>query len=104
MVHELIEKLLSEQDTKLYAANETDEEQKLMGEHEIDEIDMSHSENINNPEMQAKSIPSNYVMKSSYLIDLLNPQISLQSDCAPDNIVLVANERIQTWNQSSTEQ
>ncbi|RCI07326.1 hypothetical protein CU098_003728 [Rhizopus stolonifer] len=95
MVQELIGKLLSEKNTKFYAPNETEEEEKAMGETDFDEIDMSRSENINNPEMQTKSIPNNYVMKSSYLIDLLNPQISLQSDCAPDNIVLVANERIQ---------
>ncbi|KAI9257424.1 golgi-body localization protein domain-containing protein [Sporodiniella umbellata] len=95
MVQDLIGKLLAEKNTKFYAPNETEEEESMIGESDLDDVDMSRSENINNPEMQAKSIPTNYSMKSSYLIDLLNPQISLQSDLAPDNIVLVANERIQ---------
>lgn len=94
MAEELISKLLSEQDTKFYAPNETEEEKPLGGS-TSDTVDMSRSDNVNNPLMQLKTIPDNYVMKSSYLIDLLNPQISLQSDCDPDNIVLVANERTQ---------
>ncbi|KAI8059019.1 golgi-body localization protein domain-containing protein [Gilbertella persicaria] len=94
MAKELIAKLLSEQDTKFYAPNETEEE-KTIGNPDIDDVDMSRSENVNNPRMQLKTVPNNYVMKTSYLIDLLNPQISLQSDCDPDNIVLVANERAQ---------
>lgn len=94
MAEELIAKLLSEQDTKFYAPNETEEEKPLDGS-DSDTVDMSKSDNVNNPLMQLKTIPNNYVMKSSYLVDLLNPQISLQSDCDPDNIVLVANERTQ---------
>ncbi|KAL9556266.1 hypothetical protein PS6_002428 [Mucor atramentarius] len=94
MAEELIAKLLSEQDTKFYAPNETEEEKPLDGS-DSDTVDMSKSDNINNPLMQLKTIPNNYVMKSSYLVDLLNPQISLQSDCDPGNIVLVANERTQ---------
>lgn len=94
MAEELISKLLSEQDTKFYAPNETEEEKPLGGS-DSDTVDMSRSDNVNNPVMQLKTIPNNYVMKSSYLVDLLNPQISLQSDCDPDNIVLVANERTQ---------
>ncbi|KAI8387519.1 golgi-body localization protein domain-containing protein [Blakeslea trispora] len=94
MAEELIAKLLEEQSTKFYVPNETDEE-KTMGSEDFDEVDMSLSENVNSPIMQVKSIPSSYKMKTSYLIDLLNPQISLQSDCDPDNIVLVANERTQ---------
>lgn len=94
MAEDLIAKLLSEQDTKFYASNETEEE-KTQGRDDLDEVDMSRSENVNNPVMQLKTIPNNYVMKSSYLVDLLNPQISLQSDCDPSSIVLVANERTQ---------
>lgn len=94
MAQELIAKLLSEQDTKFYAPNEMEEE-KLLDGSDSNTVDMSKSDNVNNPLMQLKTIPSNYVMKSSYLVDLLNPQISLQSDCDPDNIVLVANERTQ---------
>lgn len=94
MAEDLIAKLLAEQDTKLFAPNETEEETPLGGR-ETDEVDMSRSDNVNNPKMQLKTIPNNYVMKSSYLVDLLNPQISLQSDCDPNNIVLVANERTQ---------
>ncbi|KAL9554569.1 hypothetical protein MBANPS3_002762 [Mucor bainieri] len=94
MAEELIAKLLSEQETKFYAPNETEEEKPLDGS-DSDSVDMSKSDNVNNPLMQLKTIPHNYVMKSSYLVDLLNPQISLQSDCDPDNIVLVANERTQ---------
>ncbi|GAN03499.1 conserved hypothetical protein [Mucor ambiguus] len=94
MAEELIAKLLSEQDTKFYAPNETEEEKPLDGSYS-DAVDMSKSDNVNNPLMQLKTVPNNYVMKSSYLVDLLNPQISLQSDCDPDNIVLVANERTQ---------
>jgi hypothetical protein len=94
MAEDLIAILLSEQDTKFYAPNETEEE-KTQGENDLDEVDMSRSENVNNPVMQLKTVPNNYLMKSSYLVDLLNPQISLQSDCDPDNIVLVANERTQ---------
>lgn len=94
MAEELIAKLLSEQDTKFYAPNETEEEKPLDGS-DSDTVDMSKSDNVNNPLMQLKTIPNNYVMKSSYLVDLLNPQISLQSDCDPGNIVLVANERTQ---------
>ncbi|KAI9472413.1 MAG: golgi-body localization protein domain-containing protein [Benjaminiella poitrasii] len=94
MAEELINQLLSEQKTKFYAPNETEEEKSVEG-NEYDEVDISLSENVNNPLMQLKTIPSSYVMKSSYLIDLLNPQISLQSDCDMDNIVLVANERTQ---------
>ncbi|KAI8057401.1 golgi-body localization protein domain-containing protein [Thamnidium elegans] len=94
MAEDLIAKLLSEQDTKFFAPNETEEETPLGGR-DSDEVDMSRSENVNNPKMQLKTIPSGYVMKSSYLVDLLNPQISLQSDCDPNNIVLVANERAQ---------
>ncbi|KAI8985971.1 golgi-body localization protein domain-containing protein [Pilobolus umbonatus] len=94
MVDSLIQKLLSEKESKFHASNET-EEQNSFSETTTDEVDMSHSENMNNPSLQLKSIPDSYVMKSSYLVDLLNPQISLQSDCDPDNIVLVANERTQ---------
>lgn len=94
MAEDLIAKLLAEHDTKFYAPNETEEETPFSGV-STDEVDMSRSDNINNPVMQLKTIPNNYVMKSSYLIDLLNPQISLQSDCDPNNIVLVANERTQ---------
>ncbi|KAI8363826.1 golgi-body localization protein domain-containing protein [Choanephora cucurbitarum] len=94
MAEELIAKLLEEQSTKFYVPNETDEE-KATGSDDFDEVDMSLSDNVNSPSMQLKSIPRSYKMKTSYLIDLLNPQISLQSDCDPNNIVLVANERTQ---------
>jgi hypothetical protein len=90
MAQDLVSKLLA--DTNLYAPNETEVENKINMGHQVD---MSCSDNVNNPHMQKRSIPSNYVMKSSYLIDLLNPQISLQSDCDTNNIVLVANERTQ---------
>ncbi|KAI8882880.1 hypothetical protein K501DRAFT_185718 [Backusella circina FSU 941] len=94
MAEDLVNKLLAEHDTNLYAPNETEVENKMnMGQ--ASQVDMSCSDNVNNPRMQKKSIPNNYVMKSSYLIDLLNPQISLQSDCDTNNIVLVANERTQ---------
>jgi hypothetical protein len=94
MAEELISQLLLEKDTKFFAPNET-EEDKTVDDSEMDDIDMTRSQNINDPLLQSKTIPANYVMKSSYLVDLLNPQISLQSDCDPENIVLVANERTQ---------
>lgn len=90
MAQDLIAKLLAEQGTKFFAPNETEEKTPLGG-CDSDQVDMSRSDNVNNPKMQLKTIPNNYVMKSSYLVDLLNPQISLQSDCDPNNIVLVAN-------------
>ncbi|KAI7900356.1 golgi-body localization protein domain-containing protein [Cokeromyces recurvatus] len=92
IVEELINKLLAEQSSTFYVSNETEQQQSTT---QKDEVDISLSENVNNPLMQLKTIPNDYVMKSSYLIDLLNPQISLQSDCDVNNIVLVANERTQ---------
>lgn len=94
MAEELIAKLLSEKETSFYAPNETEEEGQ-QDDSDSGDVDMSRSDNVNNPRMQLKTIPKQFVMKSSYLVDLLNPQISLQSDCDPNNIVLVANERTQ---------
>ncbi|KAI9263182.1 golgi-body localization protein domain-containing protein [Phascolomyces articulosus] len=91
MAQELIEKLLSEQHTKFVALNETEED--LENNKKID-MDMPDG-NVNDPEIQRKSIPAGYEMKSNYLIDLLHPQISMQSDRDPDSLVLLANERIQ---------
>ncbi|KAG1052020.1 hypothetical protein G6F42_028959 [Rhizopus arrhizus] len=62
MAEELIAKLLSEQDTKFYAPNETEEEKPLDGS-DSDTVDMSKSDNVNNPLMQLKTIPNNYSAK-----------------------------------------
>ncbi|KAG2176544.1 hypothetical protein INT44_007207 [Umbelopsis vinacea] len=51
--------------------------------------------NINDPDYQFKGVPSGYEMRSSYIVELLNPQISLQSDRNPDSVVLVSTERTQ---------
>ncbi|ORY92172.1 golgi-body localization protein domain-domain-containing protein [Syncephalastrum racemosum] len=89
MAEDLIQKLLlSAQDPdQLEASNETESDREPSGKH--------FAGNVNDPEDQVKSIPQGYAMKSSYLIDLLHPQISLQSDQDPDSLVLMSNERMQ---------
>ncbi|KAG2223866.1 hypothetical protein INT45_012739, partial [Circinella minor] len=91
MAEELIQKLLSEQTTNFVALNETEED--LEKKIKID-MDMPTGK-VNDPECQRKSIPAGYEMKSNYLVDLLHPQISMQSDRDPDSLVLLANDRIQ---------
>ncbi|KAI9488532.1 golgi-body localization protein domain-containing protein [Zychaea mexicana] len=91
MAEELIQKLLAEQHTRFVALNETEED---IEKNKTIDMDMPTGK-VNDPETQKNSIPSGYEMKSSYLIDLLHPQISLQSDRDPDSLVIVANERIQ---------
>ncbi|KAF7722203.1 hypothetical protein EC973_003557 [Apophysomyces ossiformis] len=93
MTEELIEKLLSEQDTNLYAPNET--EDVRIDSNSGKSVEMSNTNHVNDPDDQKESIPEGYSMKSSYLIDLLNPQINLQSDANPDSLVLMHNERMQ---------
>ncbi|CAO3578004.1 unnamed protein product [Absidia cylindrospora] len=101
-VQQLLEQLISEQTTKFYAQNET-ETPISTGDLDGDHVDMCNNENVKNPDRQLASIPTGYSMKSSYLIDLLNPQVSLQSDCDPDNLVLMSNERMQVKAFSITE-
>ncbi|KAG0168982.1 hypothetical protein DFQ28_005286 [Apophysomyces sp. BC1034] len=93
MAQELIAKLLSEQDTKLYAPNEM--EDCRIESNSGKSVDISNTDSVNDPDIQKKSIPTGYGMKSSYLIDLLNPQINLQSDANPNSLVLMSNERMQ---------
>ncbi|KAI8337476.1 golgi-body localization protein domain-containing protein [Chlamydoabsidia padenii] len=101
-VQQLLDQLVSEQTTKFFAPNET-ELPTSTGGSDGDHVNMSNNDNVKSPDRQLASIPAGYSMKSSYLIDLLNPQISLQSDCDPDNLVLMSNERIQAKAFNITE-
>ncbi|KAI8378002.1 golgi-body localization protein domain-containing protein [Radiomyces spectabilis] len=92
MTEDLIEKLLSEQGANLYAPNETEDTSK--NDTSSVNFEMSNHDNVNDADFQKNSIPEGYAMKSSYLVDLLNPQISLQSDCEPDNLVLTSSQRM----------
>ncbi|ORX48202.1 hypothetical protein DM01DRAFT_1385528 [Hesseltinella vesiculosa] len=100
-IQEMLEYLVSERDTKLYVNNETDAKPDLLEQSES--IDFCNSEHVNDPARQARSIPHGYSMTSSYLIDLLNAQISLQSDHDPNNLVLMHNERMQVMAFAITE-
>ncbi|KAI8074507.1 golgi-body localization protein domain-containing protein [Gongronella butleri] len=99
VIQDLLDHLLAERATKLYATNETENDPTLLTE----TIDLSNSDHVNNPEMQARSIPLGYSITSSYLIDLLNPQVSLQSDHDPNNLVLMHNERMQVKAMAITD-
>ncbi|KAL0080005.1 golgi-body localization protein domain-containing protein [Phycomyces blakesleeanus] len=92
MAQELIEKLLADQ-KNIYAANETEGTSK--DTRRGSGFSETSNKNVNDPEAHINSIPSGYLMKSGYLIDLLNPQISLQSDANPDSLVLMSNQRMQ---------
>lgn len=93
MAEKLIQKLLDEQETNFVALNEIEEGV----EKDKPAVIASDSEqcNVNDPVMQKDSIPEGYEIKSNFLVDMLHPQISLQSDRDPDSLVLLANERIQ---------
>lgn len=104
MAEELIQKLLSEQDSKFVAPNETEEAAVAEDAHPKVEIaDNNAGGNVNDPHKQKSSIPEGYAMKSSYLIDLLNTQISFQSDRDPDSLVIMSNERMQVKGLNITD-
>ncbi|KAI7866156.1 golgi-body localization protein domain-containing protein [Spinellus fusiger] len=92
ITQELIDRLLSEQDTHFYAENETEDGSNNSGDQ--NNIRMT-DENVNDPDVQMKGIPSGYSIKSNYIVDLLNPQINLQSDANSDSLVLMSSERMQ---------
>jgi hypothetical protein len=101
-VQQLLDQLISEQTTKFFAPNET-ELPASTDDSDGDHVDMCNNDNVKSPDRQLASIPAGYSMKSSYLIDLLNPQVSLQSDCDPDNLVIMSNERMQAKAFNITE-
>ncbi|KAI9315392.1 golgi-body localization protein domain-containing protein [Dichotomocladium elegans] len=94
MTQDLLEKLLAEKDTKLVAINETEDPEEA-GRGVDNDMPSGAKANVNDPVWQKNSIPEGYEMKSSYLVDLLHPQVSLQSDKYPDSLVLMSNERMQ---------
>ncbi|KAI8100069.1 golgi-body localization protein domain-containing protein [Halteromyces radiatus] len=109
-IQQLLEQLVAEKNTKFYAQNEmeTPPSTGIGGggsSNGFDNVDVNtfNDDNVKNPDRQLESIPNGYSMKSSYLIDLLNPQVSLQSDCDPDNLVLMSNERVQAKAFNITE-
>ncbi|KAI8978602.1 golgi-body localization protein domain-containing protein [Pilobolus umbonatus] len=51
-------------------------------------------DNADDPFIQRNSIPNGYDMRSSFVMDMINPQINLQSDKTLDHLILVTNERI----------
>ncbi|KAH8550740.1 golgi-body localization protein domain-containing protein [Umbelopsis sp. PMI_123] len=92
MANDIIEKLLA--DHKPNSSNPptvTDDSSSHINGHNDDTLE----NNLNDPNYQYSGVPSGYEMKSSYIVELLNPQISLQSDRNPDSIVLVSTERTQ---------
>ncbi|RUP46298.1 golgi-body localization protein domain-containing protein [Jimgerdemannia flammicorona] len=91
MAEELIQLLVSQEDSNLVAQNETEEAYKQ----EKENSNSSATSSYNDPIHQRENIPEGYSMMSESLVELLNPQISLQSETAPDSIVIVTAERIQ---------
>ncbi|KAI9308972.1 golgi-body localization protein domain-containing protein [Cunninghamella echinulata] len=88
---QLLDQLLAEKDKKFYVQNETENTAVNDDQHG----NQLFNEDVNNPAKHIQNLPTGYSMQSSYLLDLLNPQISLQSDRDPDNLVLMSNERMQ---------
>ncbi|KAM3584683.1 Protein SABRE [Umbelopsis sp. WA50703] len=90
MAKDLIEQLLAEQSNSS-VPTAMDDSDSTSNDADVTLVDS----NLNDPDYQRRGIPSGYDMKSSYIVELLNPQISLQSDKSPDSIVLVSTERTQ---------
>lgn len=105
----LIDKLLSERSNNFIAYNEKEEDKTKRSSpssadthHQKNYEDTSNhaychkinEENVNDPDYQYKNIPENYEMKSKYLIDMINPQVSFQSDKGLNHLILLTNERI----------
>lgn len=91
MAEELIQLLVSQENSNFVARNETEEEST----NDKEDHSYSATDNYNDPLRQRANIPNGYSMKSESLVELLNPQISLQSETAPDSIVIVTAERTQ---------
>jgi hypothetical protein len=91
MAQDLIEQLLADHKSNSAAPTVVDDASTPENEPNVTRSD----NNLNDPEYQHSGIPSGYEMKSSYIVELLNPQISLQSERNPDSIVLMSTERTQ---------
>ncbi|OZJ05148.1 hypothetical protein BZG36_02198 [Bifiguratus adelaidae] len=88
MAQELIEKLMSDPNT--IAENESQQGQNGTQSNKDGEQMV-----INDPASQNDSIPDGFTMESNYLVQLLNPQIILQSEKALDAIILMAADGVQ---------
>lgn len=91
MAQDLIDQLLADHEPNSDAPTVADDTYSTDNEPNVAHTD----NNLNNPEYQHGGIPKGYEMKSSYIVELLNPQISLQSERNPDSIVLISTERTQ---------
>lgn len=100
----LIDKLLSERSNNFVAYNEREEDKKQKenvspesnNDNSYDGIYVfdDNAENVNDPDYQYENIPDCYEMQSSYLIDMINPQVICQSEKGLDHLILLTNERI----------
>lgn len=90
MAKDLIDQLLADQSNSS-VPTAVDDSDSTTNDADVTLVDS----NLNDPDYQRRGIPNGYEMKSSYIIELLNPQISLQSDKSPDAIVLLSTERTQ---------
>jgi Golgi-body localisation protein domain/RNA pol II promoter Fmp27 protein domain len=92
IANDIIEKLLADQKPNSSVPPTVSDDTATPGNRRDDD---ESEANINDPDYQFRGVPSGYQMKSSYIVELLNPQISLQSDRNPDSVVLVSTERTQ---------
>ncbi|CEI95876.1 hypothetical protein RMCBS344292_10052 [Rhizopus microsporus] len=92
MAKELLQKLLSERDTNFVAYNEIEEAKREAKNHD----GVYAFDNLNDdPDYQYNSIPEYYEMRSNFVVEMIHPQVILQSERGLDHLVLVTNQRMQ---------